>query len=89
MEERVDRIDEKPGSCRILIADDEETALKRMKSLMERKGFLVHTAATGEHALDLLKIWNFDLVLTDLILGGIDGLAVLEYSKKVMNCREL
>jgi DNA-binding NtrC family response regulator len=83
MEEPVDRIEEKSGSRRILIVDDEETALKRMKSLMERKGFQVHTAANGEHALDLLKIWNFDLVLTDLILGGIDGLAVLEYSKKV------
>ncbi len=82
MEEEVGKIANKTGPYRILIVDDEETALKRMKSLVEKKGFEVHTAVTGEQAVDLLDAFTFDLVLTDLILGGIDGLAVLAYTKK-------
>jgi DNA-binding NtrC family response regulator len=70
-------------SGRILIVDDEETALKRMKSLMERQGYEVHTASTGQQALDLLPTLNFDLVLTDLILDSIDGLTVLSSAKKI------
>lgn len=83
MEKEAEKISRESGSSRILIVDDEETALKRMKSLMVKKGFEIHTATTGEQALDLLNALKFDLVLTDLVLGGIDGLAVLAYSKKV------
>ncbi|MBN2242957.1 MAG: sigma-54-dependent Fis family transcriptional regulator [Acidobacteria bacterium] len=83
------KIDGKPAPCRILIVDDEETALDRMKSLMERKGFEVLTAPTGEQALYLLDRLKFDLVLTDLVLGGIDGLSVLAYSKKVSQDTEV
>jgi DNA-binding NtrC family response regulator len=80
---------EKPESCRILIVDDEETALKRMKSLMERRGYEAHTASTGRQAMDLLDTLNFDLVLTDLILDSIDGLTVLAHAKKVSQDTEV
>ena len=66
---------------RILIVDDEETALKRMKSLIDRQGHEVHTASTGQQALDLLKERTFDLVLTDLVLDSVDGLAILANTK--------
>jgi DNA-binding NtrC family response regulator len=82
MEEQA-KIDGDPASCRILIVDDEETALKRMKSLMENRGYEAHTAASGKQALDLLKINSFDLVLTDLILDSIDGLTILAAAKKI------
>jgi len=82
MEEQSAKSDNDPASCRILIVDDEETALKRMKSLMENRGYEAHTAASGEQALDLLKIHSFDLVLTDLILDSIDGLTILAAAKR-------
>jgi CheY-like chemotaxis protein len=68
---------------RILIVDDEETALKRMRSLMEKQGYAVHVASSGEQALELLDSRSFDLVLTDLIMDSIDGLAVLAHAKKI------
>ena len=81
MKEDSDEIAKKPESCRILIVDDEEIALKRMKSLMEKQGYRTHAVSTGEHALDLLKTQKFDLVLTDLILDTVDGLEILAYVK--------
>jgi PleD family two-component response regulator len=81
MEDGSMKIGEKPMPHRILIVDDEETALKRMKSLMENRGYETHTATRGKQALDLLKVLSFDLVLTDLILDSVDGLAILSYRK--------
>lgn len=83
MEDASGRIDHRPVQQRILIVDDEETALKRMKSLMENRGYETHTATGGKQALDLLKSLSFDLVLTDLVLDSIDGLAILSYTKKI------
>lgn len=68
---------------RILIVDDEETALKRMKSVMDQQGHEVYTATTGQRALELLKERTFELVLTDLVLDSVDGLAVLANTKKL------
>ena len=81
VEQEPGRTDTNQVHRRILIVDDEETALKRMKGLMEKNGYEVHTAATGTHALELLKSLNFDLVLTDLVLDSIDGLTVLANAK--------
>jgi len=78
-----DRTESRPEQRRILIVDDEATALKRMKSIVEKLGYEAHTAASGNDALDLLKTFNFDLVLTDLVLDSVDGLSVLSFSKKV------
>jgi len=83
MEDGSAKIGEKPEPRRILIVDDEETALKRMQRLMENRGYETHTATKGKQALDLLKALSFDLVLTDLVLDSIDGLAILSYTKKM------
>ncbi|MEJ2109893.1 MAG: sigma-54 dependent transcriptional regulator [Acidobacteriota bacterium] len=83
MEQGPGTMDTNRGHCRVLIVDDEETALKRMSSLMEKQGHEVHTASTGKQALELLNKLNFDIILTDLILDSIDGLTVLTSAKEV------
>src|SRR5262249_10547943 len=59
---------------RILIVDDTPISLKFTELLLMREGYHVRTAGTSEEALDLLRGFSPDLVLSDISLPGIDGL---------------
>src|SRR5262245_3642038 len=61
---------------RILVVDDEPKLARTLKAILAGNGFEPLLAATGEEALDLLDRHHLDLVLLDLVLPGIDGLAV-------------
>ena len=63
---------------RLLVVDDEETQRGMLKSILERAGYHVVTAADGREALDLLEEANFDLVLTDQRMPVLDGLELLK-----------
>jgi len=63
----------------ILVVDDEERICFFLKDTLERVGYVVTTAASGERALEILREASFDLALLDLRLGGrVDGMQVLE-----------
>ena len=63
---------------RILVVDDEPDICKALAFLLGREGYAVATANSGERALAKLKEEHFDVVLTDLKMGQIDGMGVLE-----------
>ena len=63
---------------RILVVDDEPDICKALAFLLGREGYAVTTANSGEQALAKLKEEPFDVVLTDLKMGQIDGMGVLE-----------
>ncbi|KHK02461.1 sigma-54-dependent transcriptional regulator [Desulfovibrio sp. TomC] len=67
----------------ILIVDDEAIAVENLGHILTREGYVVSTAASGEEALTILTEREFDLVLTDLRMKGLDGLAVLAESKRL------
>ena len=50
---------------------------------MIENGYLVTQAATGEAACDLLAEFAFDIVITDLRLPGMDGMAVIEKAREL------
>lgn len=62
----------------VLVVDDEPQVREIVATYLERDGFRVRTAATGAEALAELAIRRADLVILDLMLPGIDGLAVLK-----------
>lgn len=66
---------------RVLVVDDEEDILAVVKYHLEREGFRVILATTGEEAMDLVKNKMPDLILLDLMLPGIDGLEVTKKLK--------
>lgn len=64
---------------RILIVDDEENILELLKYNLEKNGFEVVPKDNGEDAIEEMEKEDFDLVLLDLMLPGIDGLEILKF----------
>ncbi len=66
----------------ILFVDDEETIRKSFTRDLSLEGFSVTPVANGSEAINALENRQFDLVITDLMMPGIDGFGVLKVSKK-------
>ena len=60
----------------ILVVDDEEDILELVRFALSREGFTILCAASGEEAWDLLKTQRVHLLVLDLMLPGMDGLAL-------------
>jgi len=69
------------GAARILVVDDLEDNRAVLERRLRRQGHDVVCAAGGHAALDLLARDKFDLVLLDVMMPDLDGLAVLERMK--------
>ncbi|MGD2081119.1 MAG: sigma-54 dependent transcriptional regulator [Nitrospirota bacterium] len=68
---------------KILVVEDERTALKNLEHVMRKEGYQVTGTMSGSNALRLLDEQEFDVVLTDLRMEQVDGLEVLERSKRL------
>ena len=66
---------------RILVIDDEEHMLVLFESVLGKEGYAVVCAASAEDALRLLETEEFDLIVSDLLLPGMDGLTLLQQIK--------
>lgn len=66
---------------RILIVDDVEENRTVLARRLEREGYEVQSAESGEAALQRIADGTFDLVLLDVLMPGMDGFAVLERIK--------
>ncbi len=64
-----------PGDL-ILVVEDNPSNLKLVREILKARGYRVLEAASGEEALDALKFIHPDLILMDIQLPGMDGLAV-------------
>ena len=63
---------------KILVVDDESDIVDLVSSNLQREGYRVIPAYTGEDALDLLKTARPDLMVLDLMLPGLQGLEVCQ-----------
>ncbi|MGA1865151.1 MAG: sigma-54-dependent transcriptional regulator, partial [bacterium] len=68
-------------SYRILIVDDDRLICKSICRYLESEGLYCHAVFSGEDALQILKDEEFDLLLLDLSLPGIDGFQTLKIVK--------
>lgn len=68
---------------KILVLDDEPIVTKRLKPILERKGYYVETFVKSINALNRFREHPFDLVITDLKMDGIDGMELLSEVKSI------
>jgi len=69
---------------RLLVADDEEPQRRALSGILERAGYEVATADTGQRALELLDGRTFDLLLTDQRMPVLDGLELLDRARRLV-----
>lgn len=68
---------------KILIVDDEPDICRALEFLLKREEYNVSSIHSGEDAIDKLNKESFDIVLTDLKMGKVDGMTVLEKAKEI------
>ncbi|NLW46743.1 MAG: response regulator transcription factor [Firmicutes bacterium] len=67
---------------KILVIDDEPMIVESVSYNLKQEGFEVVAATDGEAGLKLAETGNFDLILLDLMLPGIDGLEICRTLRK-------
>jgi len=73
---------EKPQNKRnILVVDDESVIREGMRRILEAEGYQAETSAGGRTALETIQEQDFDVVITDLKMPGMDGIEVLKTIK--------
>ncbi|MFC5699848.1 response regulator transcription factor [Cohnella faecalis] len=61
---------------RILVVDDEERIRRLLRMYLEKEGYVIEEAEEGETALNMALQGDYDLIVLDLMLPGMDGMEV-------------
>ncbi len=69
--------------CRILVADDHENTCVTLGTILTNEGHSVTTVLSGESALEQVQRNEFDIIITDLKLGDVDGIKVLSVIREL------
>ena len=69
-------VGEKP---KILVVDDEPQIARVLKTTFSARGYSVRTASDGDDALQVMKAWIPDLVITDLRMPNMDGVELCRH----------
>ena len=62
----------------ILVVDDDELVLRAISKLLQVYGYKIELVKSGEEALEKVKNLNFDLIIIDVRMAGIDGIETIE-----------
>lgn len=77
------------SAARILVADDEPQIRRVLRSTLTASGYEVCEARSGEAAVETLRSETFDLVLLDMNMPGVDGLAACRAMREIRPGPEL
>jgi DNA-binding NtrC family response regulator len=67
---------------RLLIVEDEETLCESLKRVLSKQGYIVDTVNSAESAIAMLQDNPYDLIVTDIILPGINGIELIRKIKE-------
>jgi signal transduction histidine kinase/CheY-like chemotaxis protein len=71
-----------PSRPKILVVDDEPSVLLTVQAILTQEGYDVDGVSSGDEAVLAVREHQFDVVLTDLKMKGVDGLGVLAEVRK-------
>jgi CheY-like chemotaxis protein len=66
----------------ILVVDDNPSMTKTLADILAVKGFTVHAAFSGAEALEILRTQHIDILLTDVIMPDMNGVALYRQTRK-------
>ncbi len=67
--------------ARVLIVDDEEAFANNIAKLISKRGYDIKAVYNGQSAIEALDEMDFDVIILDLKMPGLDGLATLKIIK--------
>jgi DNA-binding NtrC family response regulator len=70
-------------SAKILIVDDEHSIRETVSTVLNEEGYTTEKASNGKEALELINKKDFDVIITDLKMPEMDGMALLRESFKI------
>lgn len=70
---------------KVLIVDDDENIAELISLYLEKEQYDTETAGSGEEALQIIEVYNPDLILLDIMLPGIDGYETCQQIRKKMD----
>lgn len=68
---------------RILVVDDERQITRVLRTTLSAQGYDIRVANDGEMALELMKNWTPHLVITDLAMPNLDGVALCQQVRQM------
>jgi len=80
---------EKDNTPRILLVDDEEDILEFVSYNLQREGFRVFSARNGLEAIEMAGKVKPDLVILDVMMPEMDGIAACEEIRKLPACKNV
>lgn len=75
-------LNEEKTADQILVVDDEPNIQRMLWRILRRSGYEVHTADSGQEAIDKMTDFSPDLILIDLLMPGLDGFQVVRLLKE-------
>jgi len=73
----------------ILVADDEAVIVKALTKYLAQEGYGVESASDGAEAIEKIKESTFDILITDLKMPNMDGIAFIEKLKSQSRLRRI
>ena len=70
------------NKLRIMVLDDEPIVCKRLKPALEKQGYEVDTFTQSHEAMEQIKTIDYDIIVTDLKMKGVDGMQLLTEAKR-------
>jgi DNA-binding NtrC family response regulator len=74
---------------RVLLVDDQEQYVQLMTERLTMRDYDVTSSSSGEEALEKVKGYNFDVVILDMLMSGIDGIETLREIKRMKPLTEV
>ena len=73
----------------ILVVDDESIVRESLRDWLEDSGYRVFTAESGSQALEILERERMGIVITDLVMPGMDGIELMRAAKEIVPTTEV
>jgi DNA-binding NtrC family response regulator len=72
-----------PATARLFIVDDEVTQMRALCDTLELEGYLTSGFSSARQALAELRAGEVDLLLTDLMMPGMDGIGLIDAARQI------